>query len=155
VLQLNWQFRRQKTKIDRNVRQTKSKTQWKESVDKNNNFPGKRRKYKPKAIIDDVETFAEDQKKAEHINRYIASVIRASKLNESDKNKLHLLKQAEKTHTEEQPIFKSNFNIQELMQAINKLKPRKSLDPDKRHNEMLTHLSNSGKLTIFKLINMT
>jgi hypothetical protein len=64
-----------------------------------NNLSGKRRKYNLKPIIDDGEVLAEDQNKAEHLNRYFASVHRASKLKESDKNILQRLKQAEKKHT--------------------------------------------------------
>ena len=114
-----------------------------------------RRKTNSKPMIDGKITITEDQKKAEHFNRYFASVNRAGKLSESDKKHLSHLKRQEKTPTTSNSIFQADFSMQELLQCLKKLKPRKSPGPDKIHNEMLIHLGSVGKEIVLKLINMT
>ena len=119
------------------------------------NLSGSRRRENPKPMIDGRQTITEDQKKAEHFNRYFASVNRAGKLSEADRERLKHLKHQEKVQTASTTIFEADFNMQELKQGLRKLKPRKAPGPDKIYNEMLTHLSPLGKETVLKLINMT
>ena len=76
------------------------------------NLSGNRRKTNPKPMIDGKITITEDQKKAEHFNRYFASVNRAGKLSESDKKHLSHLKRQEKTPTTSISIFEADFSMQ-------------------------------------------
>ena len=49
----------------------------------------------------------------------------------------------------------SRYNMTELNKALKKLRSRKSPGPDQIHNEILTHLGNTGKKVILQFINLT
>lgn len=118
-----------------------------------NNLSGKRRTQNPKPIYLSSSTIEEDQKKAEHFNRYFASVNRASRLTEDDKVRLKNLKEREKAPTANLALFEEKYTMRELRHALKKLRPRKSPGPDKIHNEMLRKLGPKGRETLLHLIN--
>ena len=60
------------------------------------NLAGDKRTSNPKPMEDNGSTLATDQKKAEHMNRFYASVSRAAELNDQDREKLKNLKSEEK-----------------------------------------------------------
>ena len=101
------------------------------------------------------ETIAEDQKRAEHFNKHFASVHKADKLTEPDRERLRLLKRKEKAPGANISLFEDDLTQAELSTAMRKLKSRKSPGPDSIHNEMLTHLGTEAKAVILDLINLT
>ena len=119
------------------------------------NMNGENKKTNPKPIVDEGDTIADDQKKAERHNKYFASTNKANKITDEDKTMLNDLKTKEKSPGPNAQIFEENFSNRELEMAMRKLKSRKSPGPDGIHNEMLTHLGNEGKQVILNLINMT
>ena len=120
-----------------------------------NNLSGDNRRTNPKPISTKDGEIAEDQKKAEVLNKYFASVNRASKRTEEDKEKLQELKSLERRQGENNPMFEKPFTKTELRNALKKLKSRKSPGQDKIHNEMLTKLGDEGQDTILELINLS
>ena len=120
-----------------------------------NNLCGENRRTNPNPLNVEHENITSDQKKAEHFNRYFASVNRAGKLTTEDKERLRALKRKEKAPTVNNSLFDDEFSKLEFDRALKKLKLRKAPGPDKIHNEMLHGLGQIGKETILKLINLT
>ena len=89
---------------------------------------------------DNGSTLVTDQKKAEHMNRFFASVSRASELTDLEKEKLKELKTQEKAPTANISLFEAPFSKNELRNALRKLKLKKAPGPDKIHCEMLLRL---------------
>jgi len=119
------------------------------------NLSGERRKTNPKPIHLSGESITEDQKKAEHFNRYFASVNRADRLTEEDRSLLAEFRQKEKSPRANNSLFEEDFTTMELRQALGKLKPKKTPGLDKVHNEMLRELGPRGKEVLLRLINKT
>ena len=119
------------------------------------NLSGERRKTNPKPIHLSGESISEDQKKAEHFNRYFASVNRADRLTEEDRSLLAELRQKEKSPRVNNSLFEEDFTMMELGQALGKLKLKKAPGLDKVHNEMLRELGPIGKEVLLRLINKT
>ena len=119
-----------------------------------NNLSGEKTPKNSKPMNTEEGTITDDQKKAEAHNKYFASINKASKLTDRDKEKLQKLKAVEKASASNE-IFEKDFTISELNKHLKKLKRRKSPGPDKLHNEMLTHLGPIGKQALLRLINLT
>ena len=117
-----------------------------------NNLSGESRKTNPKPLHTGNEVLETDFKKAEHFNKYFASVNKSSKKDSLDKGLQSILKEKEKDLMSPS-IFQDLLTESELDSAIKKLKKRKSPGPDKVHNEMLINLGKKGKLTLLKLYN--
>ena len=117
------------------------------------NLSGDNRRSNPKPMDNNGTCIVTDQKKAEHINRAFASVSRADKLTEQDKEKLQELKRKEKAPTVNNSVFQENLTKRELKQALKKIKQRKAPGPDKIHGEMLKRLGAAGKDMLLRLIN--
>ena len=108
-----------------------------------NNLSGSKRKTNTRPIEED-ET---PQKRAETFNKFFASINRLSKDQVKDPPLLKELKTLEKS-TPTAPLLEELFTMQELEEALKKLKTRKSPGPDKVHNEMLQHLGCAGKTSL-------
>ena len=119
------------------------------------NLSGENNISNPKPIVNEGDTIADDQKKAERQNKFFASVNKSHKLTEDDKKMLKDLKSKEKSLGPGNQLFDENFSVSELKKAMRKLKSRKCPGPDGIHNEMLTHLGNAGKKVVLDLINKT
>ena len=119
------------------------------------NLNGEDRRSNPKPIVENGNTIADDQRKAERQNKYFASVNKANHLTEDDKEMLRELKSNEKAPRANTKLFDEIFSQSELKKAMKKLKSRESPGPDSIHNEMLTHLGNEGRKIILGLINLT
>ena len=119
-----------------------------------NNLSGESRKENPKPLHTETEVLETDLKKAEHFNKYFASVNKSSKKDGLDRGLTDVLKKKEKDLMSPS-IFQDDLTESELDTAIKKLKKRKSPGPDKVHNEMLTNLGRNGKLLLLRLYNKT
>ena len=119
------------------------------------NLAGDKRTSNPKPMEDNGSTLATDQKKAEHMNRFYASVSRAAELNDQDREKLKNLKSEEKAPKPAISLFGTPFSKNELRQAFSKIKLRKAPGPDKIHAEMLLKLGPVGKDVLLRLINLS
>ena len=104
------------------------------------NLSGENKISNQKPIVNEGDTIADDQKKAERQNKFFASVNKSHKLTEDDKKMLKDLKSKEKSLGPGNQLFDENFSVSELKKAMRKLKSRKCPGPDGIHNEMLTHL---------------
>ena len=104
---------------------------------------------------DNGSTLATDQKKAEHMNRFYASVTRSAELNEQDRDKLKKLKSEEKAPNPAISLFGTPFSKNELRQAFSKIKLRKAPGPNKIHAEMLLKLGPVVKDILLRLINLS
>ena len=120
-----------------------------------NNLSGEKTSKNHKPMTTENGTITDDKKKAEEHNKHFASINKASKLTDRDKEKLQKLKALEKAPSASQEIFEADFTMSELNKQLKKLKRRKSPGPDKLHNEMLVHLGPIGKKTVLRLINLT
>ena len=85
----------------------------------------------------------------------LPSTNKANNLTDEDRQMLKTLKSEEKAPRPSIQSFEENFSLFELRKAIKQLKVRKSPGPDQICNEMLTHLGDTGKKIILKLINIT
>ena len=65
-------------------------------------------------------TITDDQNKAEAHNKHFASVNKASKLTDRDKEKLQKLKALEKAPSASLEIFENDFTMSELNKALKK-----------------------------------
>ena len=119
------------------------------------NLNGETKKQNPKPILNEGNSIADDQKKAENHNKFFASINKSNKLTEEDEKIINDLKCKEKLPGPSINLFDEKFSNSELRTAMRKLKPRKSPGPDGLLNEMLTHLGTEGKRVILCLINMT
>ena len=115
------------------------------------NLSGARKKVNP-TIIPDCGT---PLKRAEKFNKHFASINKSRTDRRNDKDPLQELKGHEKNKETDHKVFTDNFTLQELEQAMKKLKNHKSPGPDEIHNEMLKHLGPCGKSTLLTLINLT
>ena len=115
------------------------------------NLSGTKRKSNP-TIIPDCET---PFKRAEKFNKHFASINKSRTDKAMDEPLLKELKVHEKNKESKHTVFEDLFTLQELEQAVKKLKNSKSPGPDKIHNEMLKHLGPWGKDTLLSLINLT
>ena len=104
---------------------------------------------------DNGSTLASDQKKAEHMNKFFASVSRSVDLTDQDRENLKELKTQEKAPKANISLFEQPFSKNELRQALSKLKLRKAPGPDRIHGEMLQRLGPTGKDVLLKLINLS
>ena len=118
------------------------------------NLSGESRKTNPKPLRTGNEVLDTNFKKAEHFNKYFASVNKSSRKGTLDKGLQSVLKEKEKEQMSPS-AFLDILTESELDTAIKKLKKRKSPGPDKVHNEMLINLGRKGKLTLLKLYNKT
>lgn len=125
-----------------------------EAWDLLNNLSGEKRRENPKPLTTEAEKLTTDFKKAEHFNKYYASVNKSSKKTNLDRSLLGVLKTKEKD-TMTPSIFDDPFTIGELNSALKKLKKRKSPGPDKIHNEMLQNLGKKGMSLVLNLFNKT
>ena len=119
------------------------------------NLAGDKRSSNPKPMEDHGTTISSDQKKAEHMNRFFASVSRAAGLTDHEKESIKQLKMQEKAPTVNNSIFEQPFSKNELRQALSKLKSRKAPGPDRIHSEMLLWLGPVGKDVLLRLINLS
>ena len=119
------------------------------------NLSGDKRTRNPTPMEDHGSTLASDQKKAEHINKFFASVSRAVDLTEQDKDQIKNLKSQEKAPKPSISLFETPFSKNELRYSLSKLKPRKAPGPDRIHGEMLQRLGPIGKEVLLRLINLT
>ena len=120
------------------------------------NLSGAQRKINPKPLADNAEIHTSDEKKAEHLNKYFATVTKSSKKSDLDRNLRKDLRQEERANQGPTPdIFSKEITTGELEKALRTLKLRKSPGPDKVHNEMLKRLSQKGKEALLILINKT
>ena len=103
-------------------------------------------------IIEDSET---PQKKAETFNKFFASINKSKNNKTKDADLLKELKDRENRPSQRISTFEENFTTQELEQALQKLKKRKSPGPDKIHNEMITELGAMGKEVLLRIINLS
>ena len=99
------------------------------------NLNGEQRKTNPQPILDEGETIADDQKRAERHNKYFASTNKASNLTNEDAQMLKDLKALERAPRANIKLFDDNFTLSELNKAMRKLKTRKSPGPDKIHTK--------------------
>ena len=116
-----------------------------------NNLSGTKRRTNTRPISED-ET---PQKRAETFNKFFASINKLEKDLQNDPPLLKELKLLEKSEIETLAVLKEDFPLQELEDALKKLKQKKSPGPDMIHNEMLQHLGSIGKRTLLHLINQT
>ena len=119
------------------------------------NLSGDKRSSNPKPMEHNGATLATDQKKAEHMNKFFASVSRAAELTDQDREKLKELKSDEKSPKPAISLFSTPFSKNELRQAFSKLKLKKAPGPDKIHSEMLLKLGPVGKDVLLRLINLS
>ena len=119
-----------------------------------NNLSGVNRKENPKPLTTETETIISDFKKAEHFNKYFASVNKSSRKEDIDHGLLNVLKKKEKDLMSPS-IFEDALTLGELESAMKKLKKGKSPGPDKVHNEMIQNLGDKGKSIILTLYNRT
>ena len=119
-----------------------------------NNLTGDTRKENPKPLHTETETLTSDFKKAEHFNKYFASVNKSGKKSTLDKGLLSVLKEKEKDLMTPS-IFHDFLTKGELEKAIKELKKRKSPGPDKVHNEMIQNLGEKAKCLLLNLYNRT
>ena len=120
-----------------------------------NNLCNETPKRNPKPIKSKDGTIVEDQNKAEAFNKHFAKVNKAGPVTDTDKIMLKNLKKIEKSPRASISLFEEPFTMTELHQAMKKLKTRKSPGPDKVFNEMLLHLSQLGKETLLKVVNLS
>lgn len=107
------------------------------------------------AIIELDRVIVEQQDKAELFGQILAETF--------SENTNNLFNNQHKSFVEDfiknNDLFKQTefepFNIQELQQAIEKLKKRSSAGPDKIHNVMIKNASNEFKNVILKLFNLS
>ena len=119
-----------------------------------NNLTGDQRKENPKPLHTETEILTSDFKKAEHFNKFFASVNKSSKKSDLDRNLINLLKDKEKDLMTPS-IFQDLITKGELDGAIRKLKKKKSPGPDKIHNEMIQNLGDKAKAHLLHLYNRT
>ena len=86
------------------------------------NLSGDKRSSNPKPMEHNGTTLATDQKKAEHMNKFFASVSRAAELTDQDREKLKELKSDEKSPKPAISLFSTPFSKNELRQPFSKLK---------------------------------
>ena len=119
-----------------------------------NNLTGETRKKNPQPLHLETETITSEFKKTEHFNKCFASVSKASKKTELDRDIAKVLKEEERKGTDNR-LFLDQFTPSELAKTLRKLKKGKSPGPDKIHNEMLLHLGPKGKEALRLLYNKT
>ena len=73
------------------------------------NLSGDKRSSNPKPMEHNSATLATDQKKAEHMNKFFASVSRAAELTDQDREKLKELKSEEKAPKTSHFTFLNTF----------------------------------------------
>ena len=118
------------------------------------NLSGETRKRNPQPLHLETETITSEFKKTELFNKAFASVSKASKKTNVDRDVSKLLKEEEGKGTDNR-LFLDQLTPSELDKAFRKLKKRKSPGPDKIHNEMLLHLGSKGKEALLLLFNKT
>ena len=119
------------------------------------NLEGRKKKENPKPIQTESKTISNKKKKADHFNKFLASVSRASRRKNLDKALWKLTKSKQNAPTCNNQPFEEDFTLQELNTAIKKSKSGKAPGPDKIANEMIRHLGHLGKLKILQYINKT
>ena len=119
-----------------------------------NNLSGEKRRENPKPLNTETEKLTSDFKKAEHFNKYYASVNKSSKKTDLDRSLIGLLKTKEKDLMNPS-IFDDPLTSEELSTALRQLKKGKSPGPDKIHNEMLQNLGSKGMALVLNLFNRT
>jgi hypothetical protein len=72
-----------------------------------------------------------------------------------DKEIISKLKDKEKSSTASIFLFVESFTMNEINQALNRLKSKKAPGPDKIHNEMLVNLGPLGRKVLLNCINQT
>ena len=121
------------------------------------NLSGVDKRVNAKPFTDEnSEVLTTDKKKAEHLNKFFASVTKSSKKTDLDRNLKKNLRAEERANKEHTPeTFDKDITAGELEKALLLLKARKAPGPDKVHNEMLKKLSPKGKEALLLLINKT
>ena len=119
------------------------------------NLQGKGKKENPKPVQTNETKIPDKKKKANHFNRYLASVSKAQRRKQLDKALWRLTKMKQKSPSCGDQPFDEEFSIQELNNAIKKAKSGKAPGPDKIANEMIAHLGPLAKLNLLLIINKT
>ena len=89
------------------------------------NVSGDKRARNPTPMEDNGSTLASDQKKAEHMNKFFASVSRSVDLTDQDREQIKELKSQEKAPKPNISLFEQPFSKNELRQALSKLNQEK------------------------------
>ena len=120
------------------------------------NLSGGGRKVNPKPFTDDnLDVLTSDKKKAEHLNKFFASVSKSDRKSTLDRELKKNLRAEERSAGHTPEAFTKEITTGELEKALHLLKARKAPGPDKVHNEMLKRLSKNGKEALLLLINKT
>ena len=119
------------------------------------NLQGKGKKENPKPVQTNGSKITDKKKKADHFNKYLASVNKSSRRKNLDKALWRLTKTKQKAPSCSNQPFEVDFTLQELNSAIKRAKSGKAPGPDRIANEMIAHLGPLAKSTILKLINKT
>ena len=93
-------------------------------------------------------------KKANAHNNYFSSIKKTKRPN-LDKGLKKLTRNMEKRAGPFEDLFTQAFTLSELKNSLKKCKLKKAPGPDRISNEMLVHLSQSGKNILLAIINCT
>ena len=117
------------------------------------NLEGSSKKENPKPITKDGIKIADERKKANIFNNYLAGVNKSTRRRNLDKALWKLYKRKVKSPSCSARPFDIDFTQQELDNAIKKAAHKKAPGPDGITNEMISHLGTLAKEGLLKFIN--